>query len=228
MDDPSRLKATDSDNVFALTIEDVANCYDLAGHPRTIRTLQRYCKSGHLDALKKPTLLGDMYLVTQHSVDRHIAQTIEMHSARFAPTGRALPRPVATGDAAERNDKPSSGLTTAGNDPARLVAANVVSENMRGLIREPTQARGDESRQAAAGALEMSRLVAFIENENEFLRGQVIVKDTQIKDLTERARETNHLIAGLQRMLSPLLGTRRDDSASHRDDQSDFTIPLEH
>jgi hypothetical protein len=32
------------------------------------------------------------------------------------------------------------------------------------------------------------------------------VKDEQIKDLTERARETNHLIAGLQRMLSPLLG----------------------
>ena len=28
----------------------------------------------------------------------------------------------------------------------------------------------------------------------------------QIKDLTERARETNHLIAGLQKMLTPLLG----------------------
>jgi hypothetical protein len=32
------------------------------------------------------------------------------------------------------------------------------------------------------------------------------VKDEQIKDLTERARETNHLIGGLQRMLTPLLG----------------------
>jgi hypothetical protein len=31
-------------------------------------------------------------------------------------------------------------------------------------------------------------------------------KNDQIKDLTERARETNHLIAGLQRMLTPLLG----------------------
>jgi hypothetical protein len=36
------------------------------------------------------------------------------------------------------------------------------------------------------------------------------VKDEQIKDLTERARETNHLIAGLQKMLTPLLG-RGDD-----------------
>ncbi len=32
------------------------------------------------------------------------------------------------------------------------------------------------------------------------------MKDEQIKDLTERARETNHLIAGLQKMLTPLLG----------------------
>jgi len=34
----------------------------------------------------------------------------------------------------------------------------------------------------------------------------VAVKNDQIKDLTERARETNHLIAGLQKMLTPLLG----------------------
>ena len=56
-----------------------------------------------------------------------------------------------------------------------------------------------------------SRYVVRLESENEFLRGQVVVKDSQIKDLTERARETNHLIGGLQRMLSPLLGNRRDE-----------------
>jgi hypothetical protein len=36
------------------------------------------------------------------------------------------------------------------------------------------------------------------------------VKNDQIKDLTERARETNHLIAGLQKMLTPLLGGATD------------------
>jgi hypothetical protein len=51
----------------------------------------------------------------------------------------------------------------------------------------------------------MSRYVERVEGENEFLRKQISVKDDQIKDLTERARETNHLIAGLQKMLSPLL-----------------------
>src|SRR6185503_18602582 len=48
--------------------------------------------------------------------------------------------------------------------------------------------------------------VARLEGENDFLRKQIGVKDDQIKDLTERARETNHLIAGLQKMLTPLLG----------------------
>jgi len=41
----------------------------------------------------------------------------------------------------------------------------------------------------------------------------VAVKNDQIKDLTERARETNHLIAGLQKMLTPLLG--RPEEAQH-------------
>ncbi len=53
-----------------------------------------------------------------------------------------------------------------------------------------------------------SRFVVLLESENKFLRDQVVVKDSQIKELTERSRETNHLVAGLQRMLSPLLGTR--------------------
>jgi hypothetical protein len=47
-----------------------------------------------------------------------------------------------------------------------------------------------------------------------------VVKDGQIKDLTERARETNHLIAGLQKMLTPLLGRPADphsDAVAHAD-----------
>jgi hypothetical protein len=58
----------------------------------------------------------------------------------------------------------------------------------------------DQSRPVAA------EYVSRLESENDFLRTQINVKDEQIKDLMERARETNHLIAGLQRMLTPLLG----------------------
>src|SRR5712691_11537876 len=52
--------------------------------------------------------------------------------------------------------------------------------------------------------------VARLEGENDFLRQQIGVKVEKINDLTERARETNHLIAGLQKMLTPLLGRSED------------------
>jgi hypothetical protein len=48
--------------------------------------------------------------------------------------------------------------------------------------------------------------VGHLEGENEFLKGQIGVKDKTIEALLERDRETNHLIAGLQKMLTPLLG----------------------
>jgi len=56
------------------------------------------------------------------------------------------------------------------------------------------------------------RYVVLLERENEFLRGQVSVKDTQIEALLERDKETNTLIHRLQTMLAPLLaapGERR-------------------
>jgi len=66
----------------------------------------------------------------------------------------------------------------------------------------------------------VSRYVARLEGENEFLRGQIAVKDEQIKEQTERARETNILIGGLQKMLTPLLGRssspRADDVSPSR------------
>lgn len=52
----------------------------------------------------------------------------------------------------------------------------------------------------------MSRYVAQLENENHFLRSEITVKNDQIKDLTERARETNHLIARLYDSLKLVLG----------------------
>ena len=85
-------------------------------------------------------------------------------------------------------------------DVPRQVATGVV-----------TEVSHDEPRQEAPTSPDLSRPVATeyvgqLEGENEFLRQQIGVKDDQIKDLTERARETNHLIAGLQKMLTPLLG----------------------
>jgi hypothetical protein len=104
-------------------------------------------------------------------------------------------------------------------DVPRRVATPVAAENNDLLFPKEPTTTPDQSRQVATSP-DMSRYVAHIEKENDFLRGQMEVKDTQIKELTERARETNVLIAGLQKMLSPLLtapSDRRNPDDARRD-----------
>jgi hypothetical protein len=187
-DDPSRPVATAPDSEFTLTIEEAALRYEHAGHPRTDRSVQRYCAKGHLDCRRIETPFGDKYLITPASVAKHIAYIEEV---RPSTTGRDLSRPVATDVAAEV--KPDE-------------------------LRHQTSAGPDQSRHAATAYVDR------VESENIFLRQQIGVKDEQIKDLTERARETNHLIAGLQRMISPLLGAPEQRQGSDANRTTDNSI----
>ena len=94
-----------------------------------------------------------------------------------------------------------------GRDMPRHAATPVAAEKQQDEPRQERPTSPDQPRQAA------TQYVARLESENEFLRLQIGVKDDQIKDLTERARETNHLIAGLQKMLTPLLGRSNETSS---------------
>ena len=100
-------------------------------------------------------------------------------------------------------------------DLPRPVATTVAAENNDDMPRQEPTTTTDQSRPVATSP-DLSRYVARLEGDIDFLRGQMDVKDNQIKEMTERARETNVLIAGLQKMLTPLLGNpkeRRDDTA---------------
>ena len=115
--DTPRPAATSSDNNdFTLSIEEVSERYAKAGHPRTIRTLQRYCVSGHLDAQKVATTLGDKYLVTPQSVARHIAQIEELRALDTVATDRDQPRPVATPVAQKNLHKSCGDFSATGDD----------------------------------------------------------------------------------------------------------------
>jgi hypothetical protein len=175
-DDQPRHAAASSDTEYSLSIDEAALLYERAGLPRTLRTIQRYCAKGHLDSHRVETAYGEKFLITPASVMKHIAYIEEV---RQTTAGRDEPRPVATTRVGEPR---------APQEP-----------------RQPATGR-DEPRRDAANDEMASRYVAGLEEQNVFLRGQIAVKDDQIKDLTERARETNHLIAGLQKMLTPLLG----------------------
>jgi hypothetical protein len=104
-------------------------------------------------------------------------------------------------------------------DVPRPVATTVAGENMDDTQRQEAATTIDQSRPVATSP-DLSRYIARLENDVDFLRGQMDTKDNQIKEMTDRARETNVLIAGLQKMLTPLLGTpkeRRDDAEASSD-----------
>jgi len=171
--DPSRPVATRPDSDFTLSIDEALERYVRAGHPRTPRSVQRYCAKGHLQCRLVETGFGEKYLIEPESVDKHIAYIEEVTPA----TSRDQSRLVATSRTLNNNDDKPRHEGTTGTDLPRQVATSP----------------------------DLSRYVARLEGENDFLRGQMEVKDTQIKELTERARETNMLVAGLQKLLAPLL-----------------------
>jgi hypothetical protein len=105
-------------------------------------------------------------------------------------------------------------------DLPRLVATPVAAENMDDTPRQEAATTTDGPRLVATSP-DLSRYVARLEGDVDFLRGQMEVKDNQIKEMTERARETNVLIAGLQKMLSPLLSAPKD----RRDGGGDHSAP---
>jgi hypothetical protein len=93
-------------------------------------------------------------------------------------------------------------------DMPRQVATAVGGARQDDKPRQDASTGTDKSRPVAADYVER------LEGENEFLKGQIGVKDKTIEALLERDRETNHLIAGLQQMLTPLLGRPEDQNVS--------------
>ena len=193
MNDQSRQDAASPDD-FTLTIEEAALRYEHAGHPRTIRSIQRYCAKGHLSCLRQETTFGDKYLITPVSVARHIAQIEELASA----TRRDMPRNIATPVAVPHQPETPNDVVTTGDDPSRQDAAR------RAVPAEP---KPD------------TRYVEQLERENGFLREQITVKDAQISELGVRARETNVLIKGLQDLFLAL-NPGRSEPRTHRSSEA--------
>jgi len=178
--DAPRQVATSPDQ-YTLTIDDALVRYEHAGFPRTPRSVQRYCAKGHLDCLRQETTYGDKFMITPASVARHISQIAELASA----SGRDMARQVATPEPTTLGESTSGDRAATSSDLSRQDATG------RPVSQGVVAANG-------ATAEYQDRYIARLESENEFLRGQMKQKDTQIGELTERARETNFLIKGLQ------------------------------
>jgi hypothetical protein len=173
--DLSRHAATTPDSEYTLTIDDALERYDRAGLPRTARSVQRYCAKGHLDCRRIETPFGEKYMISPTSVARHIAYVEEV-------------RPIATGRDLSRHD-----------------ATRVAAENQDEADRHQLSSTPDKSRQVATNDDLTAKYIDRLEGEVAFLREELTTKNGQIKELTERSRETNVLIGGLQRLIAPML-----------------------
>ena len=160
-DDLPRHAATTNDSEYSLSIEDALERYDHAGHPRTARSVQRYCAKGHLDCRRMETPFGEKYLISPASVAKHIAYIEEV---RPTATGRGEPRPVVP-----------------------HVALEVRADERR---QEPT-ASPDQARPVATVPDMTQKYVERLEGEIAFLRTEISTKNAQITELSERSRETN-------------------------------------
>src|SRR6266481_10009114 len=107
---------------------------------------------------------------------------------------------------------------TTSRDVPRRVATDVAAENKDDMPRQEAATPSEQPRLVATSPV-LSRIIERLEGDIDFLRGQMDVKDNQIREMTERARETNVLIAGLQKMLTPLLGNPKE----RRGDTEDFS-----
>lgn len=219
MDDQPRHVATSLDSDFTLTIDEALERYARAGLPRTPRSVQRYCANSHLDARLIETPFGQKYLISPASVDKHIAYIQEIADA----TGRDMSRPFASDSSTRQSRDSVRQEQPTASDEARHVATPVPTQEHGNTERQPAATIPDTPRHAATSPDLSERYLTRLEGEVAFLREEISTKNAQIKELTERSRETNVLIGGLQRMLSPLLGRGSDQQPNpmmHHDTRS--------
>jgi hypothetical protein len=170
-----------------------------------MRSIQRYCAKGDLDAHRIETPFGEKFLITPTSVERHIAYINEV---RLVATGRDVSRHVATTVAPENRHEIGVEVVATSGDQERQAATEEELSHPVAPQPEPL------SRPVAAD----DRVTVLLERENDFLRGQIAVKDKQIEALNERVFETNSLTAGLQKLLTPLLGRAETPKTAHADE----------
>ncbi len=98
--DPSRDDAAERDQArYTLSAEETSVIFAEAGVPRSVRTVQRYCKKGHLYCITIDTEISEKYLIDRNSVERRIKELQQLDRV-LRSTGDATSREETRHDAA--------------------------------------------------------------------------------------------------------------------------------
>lgn len=222
--DETRQVATTPDQ-FTLTIEEAATRYEHAGHPRTIRSIQRYCAKGHLDCLRQETTFGDKFMISPESVARHIAQIAELASA----TRRDEPRQVAASIDQPRQENVADNLVRhevmTHDDTSRHDATS--HDRTPPVAPGPTEVTSPSLpdlryvEQLEIRIAEKDEVITLLTSELDTKNSQIVARDHQIVAMLERDREVNFLMQGFQKLMGllPKAQTETTPTGESRGDQ---------
>jgi hypothetical protein len=96
---------------YTLNVVEASRLFANAGVPRSPRTIDRYCKSGHLVCMKIDTERNEKYLVTEDSVTERIRELQQVASTGHVETQRDTSRHVETQPDMSRHDMTEEQLT---------------------------------------------------------------------------------------------------------------------
>lgn len=129
---PPRPAAPTDEHGYLLSVEEAADRYAAAGHPRTIRAIQKYCRRGDLESQKVETTYGERYLITPASIDRHIAMIMERSQA----AGIERPRSDAAVRSGDSSKKSALELAEAVREQPRSDASDFQDRYVAHLEKE--------------------------------------------------------------------------------------------
>jgi len=162
MNEQPRPAASTDEHSFLLSVEEAADRYAAAGHPRTIRAIQKYCRRGDLESQKVETTYGERYVITPASIDRHIAQIIE----RSQTNVREQPRPAAAVRSAETEDHGSDEPFATVREQPRPGAVDdryvALLERDNDFLREQVKTKDAQISQANILTQGLQRLIASL------------------------------------------------------------------
>ncbi len=107
-----------------LSAEETSVIFADAGVPRSVRTVQRYCKKGHLDCITIDTEISEKYLIDRNSVERRIKELQQLDRI-LRSTVDATSREETRHDAAERAMPRHDGSENATGKIAELEQENL-------------------------------------------------------------------------------------------------------
>ena len=98
-------------SLYTLDVDQASALFSDAGVPRSPRTIDRYCKSGHLVCMKIDTERNEKYLITRESVTERIKELQQVIPSGHVETQRDMSRHVGTQPDMSRHDAPLDQIT---------------------------------------------------------------------------------------------------------------------